>query len=118
MRTVRAFSIALLAAAALVPGRGATPMAQTSGGSLTPSPHRWRCAFYSSRTEQGKQYPILCRRMGSLEASEEILLDLNALAAGLKFMAIGTVVPSDDGNLLAYTTDSTGYRQYVLHVKD
>ncbi len=82
------------------------------------APYRWGDAFYYSRTEQGKQYPILCRRKGSLEAPEEILLDLNALATGLKFMAIGTAVPSDDGNLFAYTTDSTGYRQYVLHIKD
>jgi oligopeptidase B len=84
----------------------------------TSAPHRWGGFLYYSRTEQGKQYSILCRRKGSLDAPEEILLDLNELAKGLPFMALGTLVPSDDGNLLAYTTDSTGYRQYVLHVKD
>jgi oligopeptidase B len=84
----------------------------------TSAPYRWGGFFYYSRTEQGKQYSILCRRKGSLDAPEEILLDLNELAKGLPFMALGTIVPSDDGNLLAYTTDSTGYRQYVLHVKD
>ncbi|HEY8549739.1 MAG TPA: S9 family peptidase [Vicinamibacterales bacterium] len=74
--------------------------------------------FYYSRTEQGKQYPIYCRRKGSLEAPEEVMLDLNELAAGEKFMAIGTMSVSDDGNLLAYSTDNTGFREYRLAVKD
>ena len=53
-----------------------------------------------------------------MEGTEEILLDLNALAEGLKFLSLGAYVVSDDGNWLAYSTDSTGYRQYSLHVKD
>ncbi len=73
--------------------------------------------YYYSRTEQGKQYPIVCRRK-ELSAPEEIVLDVNALAAGQNFMSIGAFQPSDDGNLLAYTTDTVGYRQYTLHVKD
>ncbi len=81
-------------------------------------PYRWGNYFYYSRTEEGKQYPIYCRKKGSLDAAEEIVIDQNELAKGQKFMAIGTFVPSDDGNLLAYSTDSTGYRQYVLQVKD
>jgi oligopeptidase B len=74
--------------------------------------------FYYSRTEAGKQYPILCRKQGSLEAPEQITLDVNALAEGRQFMALGAYVVSDDGNLLAYSTDETGFRQYTLHVKD
>jgi oligopeptidase B len=74
--------------------------------------------FYYTRTEEGKQYPIFCRKRGSLDAKEEITLDVNALAQGQKFMSVGAYSVSDDGNLLAYTTDSTGYRQYTLHVKD
>ena len=46
------------------------------------------------------------------------MLDQNELAKGQKFMSIGAFVPSDDGNLLAFTTDNTGYRQYALQVKD
>ncbi|HEX3187534.1 MAG TPA: S9 family peptidase, partial [Pyrinomonadaceae bacterium] len=49
---------------------------------------------------------------------EEVVLDVNELAKGQKFMSIGTFTPSDDGNLLAYSTDNTGYRQYLLQVKD
>jgi oligopeptidase B len=81
-------------------------------------PYRSGNYFYYSRTEEGKQYPIYCRKKGSLKAPEEIVLDQNELAKGQKFMGIGNFSPSDDGNLLAYSTDNTGYRQYVLQVKD
>src|ERR1051326_2640337 len=80
-------------------------------------PFRWGNYFYYSRTEEGKQYPIFCRKKGSLDAAEEVILDQNELARGQKFMSVDTFVPSDDGNLLAYTTDNTGYRQYTLQVK-
>src|ERR1044072_1057608 len=81
-------------------------------------PYRWGNYFYYTRTVEGKQYPIFCRKQGSIEAPEEILLDVNEMAKGQKFMSIGSFAPSDDGNLLAYSTDNTGYRQYTLHVKN
>jgi oligopeptidase B len=81
-------------------------------------PYRWGNFFYYTRTVEGKQYPIYCRKHGSLDAGEEILLDLNELAKGQKFMAVGSFAPSDDGMLLAYSTDNTGYRQYTLQVKN
>ena len=74
--------------------------------------------FYYSRTEEGQQYPYFCRRKGTMEAPEEILLDLNQRAEGHKFLGLGAAVVSDDGNLLAYSTDTTGYRQYTLRIKD
>jgi oligopeptidase B len=74
--------------------------------------------FYYSRTEEGQQYPIQCRRKGSMEAPEEVLLDGNELAKGHSYLGMGAFQVSDDSNLLAYTTDVTGYRQYTLHVKD
>src|SRR5882724_4118579 len=81
-------------------------------------PYRWGSYLYYTRTEQGKQYPINCRKKGSLEAKEEVVLDQNEMAKGLKFFSVGAFVPSDDGNLLAYSTDITGYRQYKLQIKD
>jgi len=81
-------------------------------------PYRYRGYFYYSRTEEGKQYPIHCRKKGSLDAPEQVALDLNELAKGQKFMALGAYAVSDDGNLLAYSTDNTGFRQYTLRVKD
>jgi oligopeptidase B len=74
--------------------------------------------WYYSRTEEGEQYPIHCRRRGSLEAPEEILLDLNRMAEGHPFMALGAFAVSDDGRLLAYSSDVTGYREFSLVVKD
>ncbi len=81
-------------------------------------PYRSGNYFYYTRTVEGKQYPIYCRKRGSTDAPEEIVLDQNELAKGQKFMSVGAFVPSDDGNLLAYTTDNTGYRQYTLQIKD
>jgi oligopeptidase B len=81
-------------------------------------PYRHGGFFYYARTEQGKAYPIYCRRKGSLEAPEEVILDVNELARGEKFMAVAARTVSDDGRLLAYTTDNTGFREYTLHVKD
>jgi oligopeptidase B len=81
-------------------------------------PYRWGDYFYYTRTVEGQQYPIYCRKHGSTTAAEEVLLDLNQMAKGQKFMAIGSFAPSDDGNILAYSTDNTGYRQYTLHFKN
>ena len=79
--------------------------------------------LYYSRTEEGKQYPIQCRKKAAeagsaAEGPEEVLLDLNELAQGVKFMSLGAFEVSDDANLLAYTTDSTGFRQYRFYIKD
>ncbi len=73
--------------------------------------------LYYSRTEQGKQYPIQCRRHAP-DGPEQVLLDLNVLATEHKFVGLGHFVVSDDQNLLAYTADFTGFRQYGLYVKD
>jgi oligopeptidase B len=129
-------------------------------------PYRLRGYEYYTRTEEGKQYPIYCRRKseerfdtegtekekagpgeggafatipplrpqtarppvgmaessqelgGEQAAGEEVLLDLNLLAAGHTFMGLGLFEVSDDNRLLAYATDTTGFRQYVLEVKD
>ena len=74
--------------------------------------------LYYSRTEEGKQYPIRCRRKGTMEGREEIVLDPNEMAKTHKFVGIGRTAYSDDGNLLAYTVDFTGFRQFGLQVKD
>jgi oligopeptidase B len=74
--------------------------------------------LYYSRTEEGKQYPIQCRRKGNMQAPEEVLLDLNELGKDRKFVSLGGFTVSDDQNLLAYTIDYTGFRQYSLQVKD
>ena len=81
-------------------------------------PYKYGDYFYYSRTEQGKQYPIYARKRGQLTAAEEITLDLNEMAKGLKFLALGQYAVSNDGHLLAYTIDTTGFRQFKLYIKD
>jgi oligopeptidase B len=82
------------------------------------APYPQRGYFLYSRTEEGKQYPILCRKKGSLAAPEEIFLDVNKLAEGQKFMALGEVDWSDDNQLLAYSTDTDGHRDYDFHLRN
>jgi oligopeptidase B len=81
-------------------------------------PYREGDYYYYSRTVEGKQYPILCRKKGSVNAPEEVTLELNELAKGHSYLGLGAVSVSDDGNLMAYSTDTTGYREYTLYVKD
>jgi oligopeptidase B len=81
-------------------------------------PYRFGDHLYYVRTEAGKQYAIHCRRRGSLDAPEEVILDLNELAWGEKFIGLGAFEVSDDGNLLAYTIDNTGFREFSLYVED
>ncbi len=86
-------------------------------------PYRMNGWYYSTRTVEGLQYPIHCRRRAAGSKSpttepEEVLLDVNKLAEGQAFMAIGTMAISPSGFLLAYSTDNTGFRQYTLHVRD
>jgi oligopeptidase B len=74
--------------------------------------------FYYTRTEEGKQYRIYCRKHGSLEAAEEILLDGNILAEGHKYFQIGAFAPSPNHKLLAYSTDYTGDEIFTVSVKN
>src|SRR5579863_3739588 len=81
-------------------------------------PYRRGGYFYYSRWEKGQQYAILARKKESTDAREAITIDVNQLAQGEKFMAVGAYNPSDDGNLLAYSTDNTGFWRYRLFIRD
>ena len=74
--------------------------------------------WYYTRIEDGKQYRELYRKKGDLESPEQVLLDLNELAKGHKYLSLGTYEVSDDGMQLAYSLDTTGFREYTLYVKD
>ncbi len=80
-------------------------------------PYRKGSFMYYSRTEEGKQYDIMCRT-GIGETREQITLDINELAKGQPFMDVGEYDISPNGGLLAYSTDVTGFREYTLHIKD
>jgi oligopeptidase B len=85
-------------------------------------PYRNGAWWYYTRTEEGLQYAVHCRTHGSPNATEDtpeqVILDGNQLAQGHAFFSIGATDISDDGRWLAYTTDTTGFRQYTLHIKD
>jgi oligopeptidase B len=81
-------------------------------------PYRRHGYWYYTRQVEGLQYAIYCRRKGTMEAPEEILLDENELAKGHKYTAVGAMEVSPDGSKLAYTVDFTGFRQYQLRVKN
>jgi oligopeptidase B len=82
-------------------------------------PYRLRGYLYSTMTIEGQQYPLHLRRSANEEtAGEETVLDLNALAEGHTFLGLGSFEISDDNHLLAYSTDTTGFRQYTLQIKD
>ncbi|MBK9246789.1 MAG: S9 family peptidase [Ignavibacteria bacterium] len=74
--------------------------------------------FYYSRTEVGKQYSIYCRKFLSLNAPEEIILDVNILAESHPFFTLGTLKISPDHSLLAYSYDLTGSEYFTIVVKE
>jgi oligopeptidase B len=74
--------------------------------------------YYYSRTEENKQYRIHCRKRGSLDGPEEILLDENELAAGSRFLRLGVFEVSPDHRLLAYSIDTSGSEVFTLRVLD
>jgi oligopeptidase B len=86
-------------------------------------PFRDGAWWYYTRTVEGLQYAIHCRKPGGTsgpdaDATEQVLLDGNALAAGHAFFAIGDTDISDDGRWLAYSIDTRGFRQYTLRIKN
>jgi oligopeptidase B len=81
-------------------------------------PERLDDYLYYTRTEAGGQYPIFCRKLGSVEAPEEILLDQNPLAAGHAYFRVGVSEVSPDHRLLAYSVDTTGAEDFTLYIKD
>jgi oligopeptidase B len=81
-------------------------------------PYKYKGHWYYRRYESGKQYPIHARKAGSLEAPEQILLDVNQMAQGHAFFQVGNWEISPDSKLLAWTEDAVGRRQNVLRFKN
>ena len=77
-------------------------------------PYREGDAYYYSRTEDGQAYPIYARKKGSLEATEQVMLNVNELAEGYEFYAAAGRRVSSSGNLLAFAEDTVGRRLYTL----
>ncbi len=82
------------------------------------APYRKGAFEYYHRTEEGKQYRTHCRRAPGKPESEQVLLDMNALAEGRPFLGLGVYEVSPDGRYLAFSLDETGFRDYTLQIKD
>lgn len=74
--------------------------------------------YYYQRTEKDKQYPIYCRKKDSLAAKEEVILDINKLAAGSEYFSLGSFEISPDHQMVAYTADAVGDENYSLYIKN
>lgn len=74
--------------------------------------------YYYSRTEDGKQYFKYCRKKGSLDAPEEILLDVDKMAEGKSYYSASGFAISDDNKFLAFGVDEVSRRQYTIYVKN
>lgn len=74
--------------------------------------------YYYTRTEDGKEYYKYCRKKGSLDAAEEILLDVDKMAEEHSYYSIGGVSISEDNKLMAYGVDEVSRRQYTIHFKN
>jgi len=77
-------------------------------------PYKENGYFYYTRYEEGKEYPIYCRKKESLEADEEILLNVNILAEGYDYYQIGGMSISEDNKILAYGVDTVSRRSYTI----
>jgi oligopeptidase B len=74
--------------------------------------------FYYTRTEDGKQYYKYCRKKGSLDAKEEILLDVDEMTKGKAYFGVTGFAVSEDNQLLAYGVDEVSRRQYTIYIKN
>ncbi|WP_454832340.1 S9 family peptidase [Pseudoxanthomonas wuyuanensis] len=81
-------------------------------------PYRQRGWWYYTRFETGKDYPIYARRQGSMEAPEQVLLNVNELGEGKGYYNVGDWEVSQDNRILAYADDEVGRRQYVIRFKN
>jgi oligopeptidase B len=74
--------------------------------------------YYYTQYQQGKEYPIYCRRKDSLKGKEEIILDVNELAKGKRFCNVATFNVSPNNKILAFGLDTLSRRKYIIYFKD
>lgn len=81
-------------------------------------PYKRNGYWYYTRYESGQEYPVYCRKKDTLQAKEEVLLNVNEMAKGHSFYDIEGVSVSEDNNLLVFAEDSVSRRRYTVYVKD
>jgi len=81
-------------------------------------PYKSNGYYYYTRFEEGKEYPVFCRKIDNLNNKEEIILNVNELAEGTKYCDVGGLKVSTNNKLLLFAIDTVSRRQYTLLVKD
>ncbi len=81
-------------------------------------PYKRNGYYYYSRYEEGKEYPVYCRKKGNLEADEEIMLNVNEMAEGYSYFQVGGISVSHNNKIIAYGVDTVSRRKYTIHFKD
>ena len=81
-------------------------------------PYKDNGYFYFTRYEDGKEYPVYCRKKGTMEAAEEILINVNEMAKGQKFLNVTGLSVSMDNKFLSYGVDTVGRRKYNIFIKN
>ncbi len=81
-------------------------------------PYKLDDYYYYTRYEEGKEYPTYCRRKGSMEAPEEVMIDGNAMAHGHPYFAVGSTAVSYGQDILAFAVDTVGRRLYTIRFKN
>lgn len=81
-------------------------------------PYKYKGHYYYSRYEEGKEYPIHARKEGSLEADEQVMLNVNEMAEGHSYIHVAGRSVSPNNQLLAYGVDTVSRRIYTIYFKD
>ncbi len=81
-------------------------------------PYKTRDFFYYTRYEEGREYPVYCRKRGSLGADEEVLLNVNEMAEGFDFFQISGLTVSSNNEMISYGVDTVSRRKYTIHFKN
>jgi oligopeptidase B len=74
--------------------------------------------YYYTRYEEGKEYPIYCRKKGTMEGTEEIMLNVNEMAEGYAYYSVNGLSVSPDNRYLSFGVDTVSRRKYTIHIKD
>ncbi|MBN2357066.1 S9 family peptidase [candidate division KSB1 bacterium] len=81
-------------------------------------PYKMDDYYYYTRVEGGKDYPIYCRKKGTLQGEEQVMLDANERAAGHGYYSVGQWAISSSQNLMAFSEDTVGRRFYDIRFKN
>ena len=84
----------------------------------TSVPFRYNGYYYYTRVENTQEYPLYCRKKNSLDAKEEVMLDVPEMAKDYDYYRIGDYAVSSNNNILAYSVDTESRRKYTIYFKD